>query len=33
MGEWVGLGVKIGFGYVFRILDILLNTLFNKMGV
>ena len=33
MGEWVGLGVRIGFRKGFRILDILLNDLFNKMGV
>ena len=29
IGEWVGLGVRIGFRKAFRILDIL----FNKMGV
>ena len=29
MGEWVGLGVKVGF----RGLDGLLNDLFNKIGV
>ena len=29
MGEWVGLGVRRDF----RFLDILLNDLFNKMGV
>ena len=33
MGEWVGLGVRIGFRKAFRILDILLNESFNKMGV
>ena len=33
MGEWVGLGVRIGFMNAFRILDILLNNLFNKIGV
>ena len=33
MGEWVGLGVRIGLRDAFRILDILLNDLFNKMGV
>ena len=32
MGEWVGLGVRIGFRKAFRILDILLNDVFNKMG-
>ena len=30
MGEWVGLGVMIGFRYDFGVLDILLNDLFNK---
>ena len=29
MGEWVGLGVSIGFS----VLDILLNDFFNKMGI
>ena len=33
MGEWVGLGFRIGIRDAFRILDILLNYLFNKMGV
>ena len=33
MGEWVGLGVRIGFRKAFRILDFLLNDLFNKMGI
>ena len=33
MSEWVGLGVRIGFRKAFNILDILLNNLFNKMGV
>ena len=33
MGEWVGLGVRIGFREDFRLLDILLNDLFNKMGI
>ena len=33
MGEWVGLGVRIGFRKAFMFLDILLNVLFNKMGV
>ena len=32
MGEWVGLGVKVGFRDVFKSLDNLLNDLFNKMG-
>ena len=29
MGEWVGLGIKVGF----RGLDNLLNDLFNKQGI
>ena len=33
MGEWVGLGFIIGFMEAFRILDILLCALFNKMVV
>ena len=33
MGEWVGLRVRIRFRKSFRILDILLNDLFNKMGI
>ena len=33
MGEWVRLGFRIGFRKAFGILDILLNNLFNKMGV
>ena len=33
MGEWVGLGVKIGFRKAFRISDILLNDLFNKICI
>ena len=33
MGEWVGLGVRIGFTKAFKILDILLNVLFNKIGI
>ena len=33
MGEWVGLAVRIGFRKGFRILEILLNVLFNKMRV
>ena len=33
MGEWVGLGVRIGFRNSFKILDILLNDLINKMRV
>ena len=30
MGEWVGLGEKIGFRNVLGSLDNLLNSLFNK---
>ena len=33
MGEWVRLGVRIGFRDALGVLDILLNDLFNKMGV
>ena len=33
MGEWVGLGDRIGFRRTFMILDILLNVLFNKIGI
>ena len=33
MHVWVELGVRIGFRKAFRILDILLSDLFNKIGV
>ena len=33
MGEWVGLGITVGFKNVLRGLDILLNDLFNKMRI
>ena len=33
MGERVVLGVRIGFREAFRVLDILLNDLFNKIGI
>ena len=33
MGEWVGLGDRIGFRRIFRLLVILLNVLFNKIGI
>ena len=33
MGEWVRLVVRIGFRDAFRVLDILLNDLFNKIGI
>ena len=33
MGEWVGLEVRIGFRDALGVLVILLNDLFNKMGI
>ena len=33
MGEWVGFWVRIGCRDALGVLDILLNDLFNKMGV
>ena len=30
MGEWVGLGIKIGFRDFLKVWDNLLNDLFNK---